>query len=110
MGTIRLGDRFGGITALGSTGIQITGNPNYQNSFSYRDAEQESWKYLYSKENRCIFSYNRTEYSGDDRISQWKIQLKIQFVVDGVWVATAIANVYIDNINVLPTRGSCVWA
>ena len=95
IGTIKCGNCFGEITALGVIG---TLDLDRKQSFSYRD--DESWKYLYSKGSQCIFSRDESEKS------TWKIQ----FVVDEVCVATAFVPTksIIDNPG--PLRGSCVWS
>lgn len=95
IGTIKCGNCFGEITALGIIG---TLDLNRKQSFSYCD--DESWKYLYSKKSQCIFSRDESEKS------TWKIQ----FVVDEVCVATAFVptNSIINNPG--PLRGSCIWS
>ena len=95
VGTIKCGNCFGEITAL--EGVLGTLDLNREQSFSYRD--DESWKYLYSKENQCLLSRDESDRS------TWKIQ----FVVDKVCVATAFVptNSIINNPG--PLRGICVW-
>lgn len=102
LGTIKYGDRFGEITALGDIGRLIL---EPKPTFGYTDAGLVLWEHLYSKENQCIFSHVDGNTS----------RLKIEFVVDGVCLAMAVVSRLPTEsdygiINyVLPTRGSCVW-
>jgi hypothetical protein len=91
VGTIKHSAFFGEITALGVI-RELSCSP----TFKYNDSN--SWKYLYAKENQCVFTKkgNKT--------------LEISFIVDGMQAAVAQVSTESDDIgDVTLTRGSCVW-
>ena len=93
-GTIKHSCFFGEITALGA--LQGVEELNSSPMFKFNDPD--SWKYLYAKENQCVFTKegNKT--------------MKISFVVDGKQVAVAEISAESGNIaDVALTKGSCIW-
>ena len=88
MGTIKINNFLGEITALGAL-------ENVEKNINFMHNKAESWKCLYSNQNQCRFR----------RYSDMKIIM--DFVVDQVCVA--MVYITVQSGYTLPTRGSCVW-